>query len=255
VGPLPTSLRLGPFNFHLYGLGLAVAAWVAFTYGERRLRARGWNTDMWARFSNWVVVSGLVGARLAHVATNWSTYKNQPWLVVAVWQGGLASFGALAVALPIGWRLIATWWPDRSRLSFTDVLAPVLAAGWALGRFLGPQFMVAGGGHRTSQWFGWYYEGQSGRRVPVPVIQALEDGALWLLLLLLERKMPHRRSGVITATALIVWGLVRALDERFLLGQDSHSGSIGVQVAGLVMSVVGLGLLLWTKVKPVQVTE
>jgi len=46
-------------------------------------------------------------------------------------------------------------------------------------------------------------------------------------------------SRVITGVAMIVWGLVRSLDERLLLGQESHSGSIGVQIAGLVLALAG----------------
>jgi len=43
---------------------------------------------------------------------------------------------------------------------------------------------------------------------------------------------------------MIVWGLVRSLDERLLLGQESHSGSIGVQIAGLVLALAGAVLLV-----------
>ena len=39
---------------------------------------------------------------------------------------------------------------------------------------------------------------------------------------------------------MIVWGLVRAADEHWLLGEESHSGSVGVQVAGVVLTLVGL---------------
>jgi prolipoprotein diacylglyceryltransferase len=83
-----------------------------------------------------------------------------------------------------------------------------------------------------------------GKRVPVPLIQGIEDSILWLALLGLEHLRPLRRVGVITGVAMIVWGLVRSLDERLLLGQESHSGSIGVQIAGLVLALAGAVLLV-----------
>jgi hypothetical protein len=43
---------------------------------------------------------------------------------------------------------------------------------------------------------------------------------------------------------MIIWGLVRAFDERWLLGEQSHSGSIGVQVAGLALALAGV-VILW----------
>jgi uncharacterized membrane protein (DUF4010 family) len=104
--------------------------------------------------------------------------------------------------------------------------------------------MVDGGGHLTHQWFGVHYAGQVGKRVPVPLIQGLEDGALWLFLLALERTRIKKSVGVITSVGMIIWGLVRSLDERLLLGQESHSGSVGVQLAGVALALAGVVTLV-----------
>jgi phosphatidylglycerol:prolipoprotein diacylglycerol transferase len=243
VSPFPTSFHLGPLVFHLYGFGLAIAAYVCFLYARRRLARAHFNVDPFGRYAVALIVSGLVGARLAHIATNWSYYSGHPVRWVEVWQGGLASFGGLALAVPVGLYLQRRWWPHSSLARFSDALVPALIAGWALGRVLGPQFMIDGGGHLTHQWFGLSYSGQVGKRVPVPLIQGGEDGLLWLALLGLERQKIAQRAGVVTGVGMIIWGLVRALDERLLLGQQSHSGSIGVQLAGLLLACAGAVLL------------
>jgi phosphatidylglycerol:prolipoprotein diacylglycerol transferase len=244
VSAVPTSFHLGPLVFHLYGFGLAIAAYVAYRYALVRLQRAGLDVRPFGRFSVALLVSGLVGARVANIATNWSYYSGQPGRWIAVWQGGLASFGGIALALPVGLYLQRRWWPETSLARFTDALLPALIAGWALGRVLGPQFMVAGGGHLTHQWFGLHYFGQSGRRVPVPLIQGAEDALLWLGLLRLETARIAEQAGIVTATAMIVWGIVRSIDERLLLGQQSHSGSNGVQIAGVVLAVAGSILLI-----------
>jgi prolipoprotein diacylglyceryltransferase len=186
---------------------------------------------------------------LANIATNWSYYDGHPGRWIAVWQGGLASFGGIALALIVGLILQRRWWPGSKLTKFTDAMVPALIAGWAIGRFLGPQFMVDGGGHLTHQWFGLHYHGQVGKRVPVPLIQGAEDGLLWLTLIALERTWLKNAVGFITAIGMIVWGFVRATDERLLLGQESHSGSIGVQLAGLALAFAGLIVLVthWPK--------
>ncbi len=241
---VPTSIHLGPFVFHLYGLGLGIAAYVTFLYAERRFRRAGVDTAPFARYTVGLIIAGLVGARLANIATNWSYYDGHPARWIAVWQGGLASFGGIALALPVGILLQRRWWPS-SRLSvFCDALIPALVAGWALGRVLGPQFMVGGGGHETTSWFGLHYVGQAGKRVPVPLIQGTEDALLWLALLRLEAKWVTRAAGALSAVAMIVWGVVRAGDEHWLLGDESHSGSVGVQLAGLALSLAGI-VVLW----------
>ena len=135
-------------------------------------------------------------------------------------------------------------------------VAPVLAAAWAVGRLLGPQLMVAGGGHATHQWFGMYYAGQAGRRIPVPIIQSLEDGALFVILVLLERRLTKVAArhaplapptGALTAVSMVIWGIARTLDERLWLGEDGHLGSLLVQAAGLALALGGivLGVLVW----------
>lgn len=245
----PTSFHLGPLVFHTYGFGLAIAAYVAFVYARRRLRRAQVNIEPFTRFTVWLLVSGLVGGRLANIATNWRYYSGHPGRWIAVWQGGLASFGGIALALVVGLVLQRRWWPQTRLTKFTDALVPALIAGWALGRVLGPQFMVDGGGHLTNQWFGVHYAGEVGKRVPVPLLQGAEDALLWLALLGVERTRLKSTVGVITALGMIVWGLVRALDERLLLGQESHSGSIGVQLAGLALALAGVVTLIahWPK--------
>ncbi|MFZ1063407.1 MAG: prolipoprotein diacylglyceryl transferase family protein [Acidimicrobiales bacterium] len=241
---VPTSFHLGPLVFHTYGFGLAIAAYVCYLYSRRRLARAGFALEPFFAYAVALVVSGLVGARLANIATNWSYYSGHPGRWIAVWQGGLASFGGIALALPVALILQRRWWRASSLARFADAMIPALVAGWALGRVLGPQFMVNGGGHLTHQWFGIRYAGQVGKRVPVPLIQGGEDGLLWTVLLLIERRWTTRFAGALSAIAMIVWGLVRAADEHWLLGQQSHSGSVGVQIAGLALAAGGVAVFL-----------
>jgi len=243
VSGVPTSFHLGPLVFHTYGFGLAIAAYVCYLYARRRLQKADFDIQPFGKLAFSLIVAGLLGARIANIATNWGYYSDHPSRWIAVWQGGLASFGGIALALPVGLYLQRRWWPQSSLARFTDALVPALIAGWALGRVLGPQFMVNGGGHLTHQWFGIHYADQVGKRVPVPLIQGAEDALLWLALLTFEHLRPTRHVGVVTGVAMIVWGVVRSLDERLLLGQESHSGSLGVQIAGVVLAIAGAALI------------
>jgi prolipoprotein diacylglyceryltransferase len=134
-----------------------------------------------------------------------------------------------------------------------DIVAPVLMAAWAIGRLLGPQMMVAGGGHATNQWFGMYYDGQVGKRLPVPLFQAAEDFTVYIVLILTERRLNQRAgdsqqsdkpSGLVTSVAMILWGIERTLDERLWLGQDGALGSQLVQLAGVLLVIGGVILFV-----------
>jgi phosphatidylglycerol:prolipoprotein diacylglycerol transferase len=78
------------------------------------------------------VVGGIVGARLFHVADHLPYYLANPLLIPAVWEGGIAIYGAFLGGL-IGGVVAAR----RARLPIwrlLDVAAPAMLVGQAIGR-------------------------------------------------------------------------------------------------------------------------
>jgi phosphatidylglycerol:prolipoprotein diacylglycerol transferase len=254
--PIPVAFHIGPIQVHTYGIGLALTFWFAFTYFERRLRKNGYRSDWFVGVFLWIILSAVVGARALHVLSNLSYYEHSPDQVLAIWHGGLSSFGGLLFAVPTGLVLTHRRCPELPIGRALDLIAPVLLASWALGRLLGPQLMVAGGGHPTHQWFGMYYAGQHGRRLPVPIFQAIEDFSVFLVLIFIERRLARWPDGsirtgyppgTVIGTAMVLWGIERALDEHLWLGEDGRLGSLLVQIAGVLLVVGGAALLLRTR--------
>ncbi|HEV3280619.1 MAG TPA: prolipoprotein diacylglyceryl transferase family protein [Acidimicrobiales bacterium] len=269
--PIPVAFHVWFVEVHTYGVGLALTFWFGLRYAERRLRRAGypwqWVTGMFV----WVIVSAIVGARALHVLSNLSFYRDHPGQVIAIWQGGLSSFGGLLFAVPVAIVSSRRRCPQLPTLRFADLMAPVLMACWGIGRLLGPQLMVAGGGHPTHQWFGMYYAGQVGKRLPVPIFQSIEDFTIFAILLLVERWLrsvaptplpvgpdggePVARSlppaGIVIGVAMVLWGIERFLDEHLWLGEDGHLGSVLVQGAGIALAVAGV-ILLISRIGPLQ---
>ncbi len=254
--PIPVDFHIGPIQVHTYGIGLALTFWFAFTYFERRLRKNGYRTEWFVGVFLWVTLAAVVGARALHVLSNLHYYDNNPGQVLAIWHGGLSSFGGLLFAVPTGLVLTRKRCPELPIGRALDLIAPVLMAAWAMGRLLGPQLMVAGGGHPTHQWFGMYYAGQHGRRLPVPLFQAAEDFAVYIVLILIERRLNRwpdgsvrtgYPAGTVIGAAMMLWGIERALDEHLWLGEDGRLGSLLVQIAGILLVVGGAIVLLRTR--------
>ena len=268
--PIPVAFHVWFLEVHTYGIGLALTFWFGLRYTERRLRRAGypwqWVTGMFV----WVIVAAIVGARALHVLSNLSFYSHHPGQVFAIWQGGLSSFGGLLFAVPVAIVSTRRRCPELPVLRFADLMAPVLMACWGIGRLLGPQLMVAGGGHPTHQWFGMYYAGQPGKRLPVPIFQAMEDFAIFGILLLVERWLRTSApapaledgaagpgpvllppAGIVIGVGMVLWGIERFLDEHLWLGEDGHLGSLLVQGAGIALAVVG-GVLLVTRLGPLR---
>lgn len=265
--PVPVAFHVGPLVVHTYGLGLAVTFWFAYRYFERRLRNGGYPTQWVLGFFVWVIVAAIVGARAMHVLATLSYYTANPIKVFAVWQGGLSSFGGLILAVPTGIVVARRRCPELGLGRAMDLVAPVLAAAWSIGRLLGPQLMVAGGGHLTHQWFGMYYAGQVGRRLPVPIFQALEDATIFFTLLYVERRVQRRAQdrvrtvaeapngplaaryppGAIIGTGMVLWGVERVLDEKLWLSYPGQLGDVLVELAGLALVLAGIVVLLRTR--------
>ena len=252
--PIPVSFHIGPLLVHTYGIGLAVTFWVAYRYFERRLRTRGYRTEWVTGMFLWVVLAAVVGARALHVLANASYYSANPGEILSIWHGGLSSFGGLLFGIPIGMFLAHRRCPELKMTTALDIVAPVLMAAWGIGRLLGPQLMVAGGGAPTHAWYGMYYAGEVGRRVPVPIIQAIDSFAIYGILMLIERHLRRRPTGFVLAATMALWGLARFFEEHFWLGaqaqvgssqSESGAGPVLVQVAALALFAGGVGVMAW----------
>jgi len=267
--PIPVAFHIWFLEVHTYGIGLALTFWFGLRYTERRLRQRGYPTQWVTSMFVWVIVAAIVGARAMQVLSHLSFYTSHPADIIAIWQGGLSSFGGLILAVPVAIVIQRRRCPQLPGLRFADLMAPVLMACWGMGRLLGPQLMVAGGGARTDAWYGMYYAGEVGRRLPVPIFQAIGDFAIFGILLLVERRMASRGprvasdgttltavtaplppAGILIGIGMVLWGIERFLDEQLWLhGTDGALGSFLVQLAGVALVVVGLALLA-TRLRP-----
>ena len=83
-------LHLGPLPLHLYGLiiasGVLLAAWLA----ERRWVRRGHDGDAFGAIVIWIVVGGVVGARLYHVVSDYQLFRGRWVDAFKIWQIGRA---------------------------------------------------------------------------------------------------------------------------------------------------------------------
>lgn len=133
TNPLPPGIHIGPFDLRFYGLAYAVAFVVGTTVAVRHLERRGVARGTSEHIAFWTIVFGLLGARLYFVVqSGWWWYLTHPQHILAVWEGGMAFFGAIFASMVV--LLVMS---RRHHLPFTDLLdAGVLFAsvGQPIGR-------------------------------------------------------------------------------------------------------------------------
>ena len=134
--PPQAEWYLGPIPLRAYaiaiGLGIVLGWWIL----DRRYRNRGGPADVSVDVTMWMVVCGILGARIYHVVSSPDAYfgeNGNPAAIVEIWNGGLGIWGAV----PAG--ALGAWIALRRRglrlAPFADALAPGLLIGQAVGRF------------------------------------------------------------------------------------------------------------------------
>lgn len=108
-----------------------LVAWVLL---DRRYRAKGGPTDVTVDVTFWMVIVGIIGARLYHVVTTPDPYfgpNGDLSRIVRVWEGGLGIWGAIAAGGLGAWILM------RTKGLRTDALADAVAPGLLLAQAIG----------------------------------------------------------------------------------------------------------------------
>jgi phosphatidylglycerol---prolipoprotein diacylglyceryl transferase len=126
-------IHVGGLAVHWYGVMYAVAFLVAFRYGVLpHVEPRGVSRGTAERALIWTIIFGLLGARLYYVVQqpNLGDYLHNPIRIIAVWEGGMAFFGAiiggLATVAVFAWRnRISMWLMWDAAVIFAVVGQPI----------------------------------------------------------------------------------------------------------------------------------
>lgn len=176
------------------------------------------DTDLILDLAIYLVIGGVVGARLFYVLVyEPARYLQQPWQIFALWNGGMVYYGAL-----IGGFITGTWFVVRKKLPFwvlADVVAPPLALGYGIVR-IGCFLNGCCYGKPTSSFIGVlfpYIDGGPSHntvlRYPTQLFSSAFGFALFGVLLLLWRK--KKFNGQVFLAFLILYAIERTVVEYY----------------------------------------
>lgn len=212
----PIAFALGPIKVHWYGIILGTAALFGLylaVYEGKRFKM---NPDFFMDLLLIGVPTAIVGARIYYVAFKWDDYKDNPAEIIAIWNGGIAIYGALigaiAGAVWLCWKRGYNFW------RIADICAPGLIAGQMIGRWGNFVNQEAHGGPVAEEFLrdklhlpGWivdqmYINGEYYH--PTFLYESLWNLACLLLLFWLRRR-PFMKAGELFASYFICYSIGR----------------------------------------------
>lgn len=258
---MPVGFQVGPFFIRYYGIILMLAAVAAAVMAERQARRKGMDSELVWDGLIWVLIGGILGARLWHILTPAPSmveqgittlyYLTHPLDALAIWRGGLGIPGAV-----IGGGIALYLFTRKRGENFgewADIVAPGLALAQAIGR-LGNFVNQELYGRPTDLPWAIYIDPQNrlpefrdqSHYHPLFLYEALWNLFNMALLLWLGRRYSDRLiPGDIFLVYLIIYPLGRFLLEFLRLDSSLVVGINANQTLMLVVGLAAAALLIW----------
>jgi phosphatidylglycerol:prolipoprotein diacylglycerol transferase len=261
---------IGPIPVRLYGIIIVTAALIGGFVATREARRLGENTERIWDALIFIVIAGIVGARLYHVFSTpagcdanvpfcgWPWYQNHPLdAIIGITQGGLGIFGAI-----IGGLLVVLIYVRHYKLSlarYLDIAAPALLIAQAIGRWgnyinqelYGPPTDLPWGltidaQHRYGEFADLTrYPVDTTRFHPVFLYESVINTLGFIVVVLLARKWKTKKEGDLILVYMMWYGVNRVIVES--LRPDAWTVAGGLPTAQLIsigLVVVGAAILI-----------
>lgn len=131
--PSPIVAAIGPVNVYWYGFFILLAVLAALAVCLYLAKLHQIKADIMIDLAFWLIISGLLGARLYEVLLELPYFLANPLDIFKIWQGGLAIHGAIIGGLIALWRFA-----KKNNLNFPKLAAIIITAlplGQAIGRW------------------------------------------------------------------------------------------------------------------------
>lgn len=240
----PTDVAFDVFGFpiYFYGIILASAIFVGVycAYFLYKLFYNKHEASKIIDFSPYIIIIGIIGARLYYCLVNFSYYVKHPLEIFYIRQGGLSIHGVIIIGI-----LALYTFSKKYKMSFLKLI-DVFLCGTALGQSIGrwgnffnseafgtptnlPWKLYIPITHRPPQYIDFKYFH------PTFLYESIFDFLIFLILLICFKKL-SKSPGVLACLYLIMYSIVRIIVEHFRI--DSVLNIDGIPIAQLVSLII-----------------
>ena len=248
----PEIFSIGDLSIRWYSVLILFGMIIAVRLAERESKKFKFEKDFVFDIAFWIIVFGIIGARLYYVIFNFELYKNDLLGIFKVWNGGLAIHGGILAGLIT--LIVYCKKKDIKVLRVTDIAVPSLIIAQSIGRW-GNFFNSEAHGPMTT------LENLQNLHIPNFIIEGMKIGgvyyhptflyeSIWcligfIILLIVRKYYKSLKCGQLTCIYLMWYGVGRLFIES--LRTDSLMlGDLKVaQLISIAMIVVGILFFLY----------
>jgi phosphatidylglycerol:prolipoprotein diacylglycerol transferase len=242
----------GPFTLHTYGVLLAIAFLAGLWVASHQAKKAGLDAVRITDMAVWVLIAGLLGAKLLLVLVDWRYFTANPGELGTLFKSGGVFYGGL-----IGGILVAWWYIRRHKLpgwQVVDVLAPGVMIGQAIGRLGCFSAGCCWGRPASVPWAVSFTDVYSARAVGTPLdnplhpSQLYESVAAFLILAFLLWLAPRKKfHGQVFLAYVALYSLAR-FGLEFLRGDPDRGswfrGALSTSQLIAIVLLAGAAVLL-----------
>ncbi len=231
-------------DIYWYGIIIATALIIGVVLGVIEAKRRGYRSDMVLDFMLIAIPICIVCARLYYVIFAWSSYSGDLLRMLAIWEGGLAIYGAviggvIAAIIFFRWRRVPVG-------EIMDIAAPSIIIAQAIGRWGNFVNQEAHGGIITDKAWQWFPAGVNIEGVWYQATFFYESAwnVLVFIFLMLIRKKVKIRGGIF-ALYLALYGFGRFWIEAMRTDSLMWNNVRVSQALGAIFFVGGLAYIIF----------
>lgn len=246
----PVLLDLDFIQIRWYSVLILIACFIVLFLSQNEAQRFGVQREFIFNILFWALIMGVIGARLYYVLFNLETYSKNPIEILKVWNGGFAIHGGLIFAL-----LTIVFYCKKYKVRIVrllDFLVVPLLLGQAIGRW-GNFFNQEAHGVATS------VNHLKTLMIPDFIIEGMTiDGVVYtptffyesivcliaFIVLLFIRRGKYTKVGTMTASYLMIYGILRFFIETSRTDALMVGGFRVAQIVSVIMVIFGLGMIM-----------
>lgn len=246
----PILISIGPLDVKWYSVLILVAVIIGITLFMKEGKKFKISSDFLFNLSFWVIVFGIIGARIYYVIFNWADYSNNLVSILKIWNGGLAIHGGLIAGFIT--MFVYCYKYKVNVLKIADLAVVPVILGQAIGRW-GNFFNSEAHGAVTS------LSHLKELHIPEFIINGMEIGGLYyhptffyeslwcivgFIILLIIRRIKYLKIGQLTCIYLMWYSFGRFFIESMRTDSLMLGGFKMAQIISVALFVIAILLLM-----------